>query len=210
MPWLLVQDGVEDVTAAMATVFVWLRYSSARHLTWQRNYNTQPRILGEAQARLTNKIAEVGSTMRRPAADCLGGLLPAAHCPVEVLAATGPVMNAKQEQCRHAGPVQAHGKTGGEAQEWVRSMLSCVGRGGNAQAIRDEILNIMHRNNISEKRGTWMEVRVSAPAAAAGLLHTAPNSLSCSATAAGLPSAGSRVFRRPGRVLRGHQLVCTP
>eukprot|EP00891_Asterochloris_glomerata_P007880 jgi/Astpho2/7880/e_gw1.00117.125.1_t len=94
-----------DVTAAMATVFVWLRYSSARHLTWQRNYNTQPRILGEAQARLTNKIAE----------------------------------------------------TGGEAQEWVRSMLSCVGRGGNAQAIRDEILNIMHRNNIGEKRGTWME-----------------------------------------------------
>lgn len=26
-----------------------------------------------------------------------------------------------------------------------------------AQAVRDEILNIMHRNNIGEKRGTWME-----------------------------------------------------
>ena len=25
--------------------------------------------------------------------------------------------------------------------------------------VRDEILNIMHRNNIGEKRGTWMEVR---------------------------------------------------
>jgi hypothetical protein len=25
------------------------------------------------------------------------------------------------------------------------------------QAVRDEILNIMHRNNIGEKRGTWME-----------------------------------------------------
>ena len=37
-------------------------------------------------------------------------------------------------------------------------MLGCVGRGGNAQAIRDEILNIMHRNHIGEKRGTWMEV----------------------------------------------------
>ena len=43
----------------MASIFVWLRYSSARHLTWQRNYNTQPRILGEAQAKLTHKIAEV-------------------------------------------------------------------------------------------------------------------------------------------------------
>lgn len=37
-------------------------------------------------------------------------------------------------------------------------MLGCVGRGGNAQAIRDEILNIMHRHHIGEKRGTWMEV----------------------------------------------------
>ena len=31
-------------------------------------------------------------------------------------------------------PLQAHGKTGGEAQEWVRAMLGTVGRGGNAQA----------------------------------------------------------------------------
>ena len=54
--------------------------------------------------------------------------------------------------------VQAHGKTGGEAQEWVRAMLGTVGRGGNAQAVRDEILHIMHRNHIGEKRGTWMEV----------------------------------------------------
>lgn len=60
------------------------------------------------------------------------------------------------DQC--FGVVQAHGRTGGLAQEWVRNMLGCVGRGGNAQAIRDEILNIMHRNHIGEKRGTWMEV----------------------------------------------------
>ena len=33
--------------------------------------------------------------------------------------------------------VQAHSKTGGTAQEWVRAMLSTVGRGGNAQAVRD-------------------------------------------------------------------------
>ena len=42
----------------MAKVFVWLRYSASRQLTWQRNYNTQPRILGEAQARLTSAIAQ--------------------------------------------------------------------------------------------------------------------------------------------------------
>ena len=56
--WLL-QGSEENVEHAMAAIFVWLRYSSARHLTWQRNYNTQPRILGEAQAKLTHKIAEV-------------------------------------------------------------------------------------------------------------------------------------------------------
>lgn len=51
---------------AMTTIFVWLRYSSSRQLTWQRNYNTQPRILGEAQARLTHAIAQV-TTLPRPA-----------------------------------------------------------------------------------------------------------------------------------------------
>ena len=34
---------------AMADVYVWLRYSASRQLTWQRNYNTQPRILSAAQ-----------------------------------------------------------------------------------------------------------------------------------------------------------------
>lgn len=38
-------------------------------------------------------------------------------------------------------------------------MLTCVGRGGDGQKIRDEILNIMHRNNIKEMKGQWMEVR---------------------------------------------------
>ncbi len=39
----------------------------------------------------------------------------------------------------------AHSRTSGEAQEWVRLMLSTVGRGGDGQRIRDEILHIMHR-----------------------------------------------------------------
>lgn len=36
-------------------------------------------------------------------------------------------------------------------------MLATVGRGGDGQAIRDEILHIMHRNHIPELKGTWME-----------------------------------------------------
>jgi len=72
----------------MADVYIWLRYSSSRQLTWQRNYNTQPRILSAAQERLTRTIAE------------------------------------------------AHGRSDGEAQEWVRLMLTTVGRGGDGQRIR--------------------------------------------------------------------------
>ena len=95
--------------AAMARIYVWLRYSSIRQLTWQRNYNTQPRILGAAQERLTHTIAD------------------------------------------------AYDRLDGPALEWARLCLTTVGRGGNAQAVRDEILNIMHRNKISEVKGTWME-----------------------------------------------------
>ncbi|GMH39379.1 hypothetical protein BSKO_07277 [Bryopsis sp. KO-2023] len=51
----------------------------------------------------------------------------------------------------------AHRNTGGETQEWVRLMLSTVGRGGDGQRIRDEILHIMHRNKIKEVKGLWME-----------------------------------------------------
>lgn len=99
-----------DIADATARLYVWLRYSATRKLTWQRNYNTQPRILSAAQERLTNTIAN------------------------------------------------AHARTSGEAQEWVRLMLGCVGRGGDGQKIRDEILNIMHRNHIPERKGMWMEV----------------------------------------------------
>ncbi|GAX78330.1 hypothetical protein CEUSTIGMA_g5772.t1 [Chlamydomonas eustigma] len=98
-----------DMATAMAELYCWLRYSAIRQLTWQRNYNTQPRILSAAQERLTNSIA------------------------------------------------QTHGRTTGEAQEWVRMMLTTVGRGGDGQRIRDEILHIMHRNHIPEKKGLWME-----------------------------------------------------
>jgi alpha-glucan,water dikinase len=54
---LQVLDGFFEVETAnaMADIYVWLRYSSTRQLTWQRNYNTQPRILSAAQVR--NRLA---------------------------------------------------------------------------------------------------------------------------------------------------------
>ncbi|MBI5388215.1 MAG: hypothetical protein HZA90_26420 [Verrucomicrobia bacterium] len=39
----------------------------------------------------------------------------------------------------------------------IRLMLACLGRGGEGQRIRDEILQIMHRHHIKEVGGTWME-----------------------------------------------------
>ncbi len=62
----MVEDG--DQATALCKLYVWLRYSASRQLTWQRNYNTQPRILGEAQARLTHGIAQVSAsgTGRQP------------------------------------------------------------------------------------------------------------------------------------------------
>ena len=39
----------------------------------------------------------------------------------------------------------------------VRQMLAGLGRGGDGQRIRDEILQIMHRHHIKEVGGTWME-----------------------------------------------------
>jgi alpha-glucan, water dikinase len=40
---------------------------------------------------------------------------------------------------------------------WVRLMLATVGRGGEGQKVRDEILNIMHRHHIKEVSGHFME-----------------------------------------------------
>ena len=48
--------------------------------------------------------------------------------------------------------VEGHKQTVGEPQEWIRAMLATVGRGGDGQRIRDEILHIMHRNKVKEVR----------------------------------------------------------
>ena len=52
-------DGVKkNDLDALSSLFVWLRFSAIRQLDWQRNYNTQPRQLGQAEDRLTRKLAD--------------------------------------------------------------------------------------------------------------------------------------------------------
>jgi alpha-glucan,water dikinase len=101
-------DRVRNDVDALALLFVWLRFSAIRQLTWQRNYNTKPRELAHSQDRLTQKFAEV--FRNEPAARPL-----------------------------------------------ARLCLTTVGRGGEGQRIRDEILNIMHRHHIKEVSGHFLE-----------------------------------------------------
>jgi alpha-glucan,water dikinase len=44
-----------------------------------------------------------------------------------------------------------------ESQELIRLMMTTLGRGGEGQRIRDEILNIMHKHHIKEVSGKFME-----------------------------------------------------
>lgn len=95
-----------EVGEAMAAIFAWLRLSSSRQLTWQRSYNTQPRILSAAQDRLVNALERALRSL--PVASAAGG--------------------------------------------WARLSLGCVGRGGDGQRVRDDILHIMHRHKA--RKGT--------------------------------------------------------
>jgi len=92
----------------LALIFVWLRFSAIRQLTWQRNYNTKPRELSHAEDRLTQKLA------------------------------------SRYNQEPAGRPL-------------IRLILPTVGRGGEGQKVRDEILNIMHRHHIKEMSGHFME-----------------------------------------------------
>lgn len=61
-------ERAQDRVEALALLFVWLRFSAIRQLTWQRNYNTKPRELSHAQDRLTRKLASLyrGQPAGRP------------------------------------------------------------------------------------------------------------------------------------------------
>ncbi len=98
----------QDDLEGLALLFVWLRFSAIRQLTWQRNYNTQPRELAHSQERLADRLAEL-----------------------------------------------YHQKPAGRP--LLRLMLATIGKGGDGQRIRDEILHIMHRNHIKEVTGHFLE-----------------------------------------------------
>jgi alpha-glucan,water dikinase len=101
-------ERVRNDLEGQALLYVWLRFSAIRQLTWQRNYNTKPRELAHAQDRLTHKIAELYR-------------------------------------------LEPHGRP------LARLTLGTVGRGGEGQRIRDEILNIMHRHHVKEVSGHFLE-----------------------------------------------------
>jgi alpha-glucan, water dikinase len=101
-------DRARNDIDGQALLYVWLRFSAIRQLTWQRNYNTKPSELAHAQDRLTQKLAEFYRS--EPA--------------------TRPLL---------------------------RLTLATVGRGGEGQRIRDEILNIMHRHHVKEVSGHFLE-----------------------------------------------------
>jgi alpha-glucan,water dikinase len=44
-----------------------------------------------------------------------------------------------------------------EGREWARLIMTTLGRGGEGQRVRDEVLNIMHRHHIKEVSGHFME-----------------------------------------------------
>ena len=101
-------DRVRGSLDGQALLYVYLRFSAIRQLTWQRNYNTKPRELAHAQERLTQKLTEI----------------------------------------YHFEPV---------SRPLTRLTLATVGRGGEGQRIRDEILNIMHRHHLKEVSGHFLE-----------------------------------------------------
>lgn len=104
---LLDRIGKNDING-LALIYVWLRFSALRQLTWQRNYNTKPSELGHALGRLFSKLS-------------------------------GRYKEAPEER------------------EMIRLILTTLGRGSDAQRVRDEVLNIMHRRNIKEVSGHFME-----------------------------------------------------
>lgn len=206
----------------MADVYVWLRYSSSRQLTWQRNFNTQPRILSAAQVgfmcgtRGWSSRASLGKggapwawsavqvlyvespnvlTCRRGVhlhrqttaylgCNCYSSFSIVAKrvaFPLAQPLPPNPHLASRRLACLHISrllsalfqpqhvrtpppshpsppplppplhappqctPAQerltrtiaeAHARTHGEAQEWVRMMLTTVGRGGDGQRIR--------------------------------------------------------------------------
>jgi alpha-glucan, water dikinase len=59
--------------------------------------------------------------------------------------------------CRSLSEQHSASKSGVNGRLWARMMLTTLGRGGEGQRVRDEILHIMHRNGLKETTGNFIE-----------------------------------------------------
>ncbi|MEW5804037.1 MAG: PEP/pyruvate-binding domain-containing protein [bacterium] len=136
----------------LALLFVWLRFSAIRQLDWQRNYNTKPSELSHAEDRLTIKLAERYAVTR--AGEEAGESQGAMAMTGETDRAAGTTERAGKNE-----PSGARGATerAARGRELVRLLLTTLGRGGEGQKVRDEVLHIMHRYGIKEVSGHFLE-----------------------------------------------------
>ena len=101
-------------------ILVYIRYSYARLLTWQRNTNTPPRVLSGALSRLTHHLS-------------------------------GLFINAYKSESSYRNLSQS-------PTMMLRMIISMLGKGtGNGQAIRDDILRIMHKHKLPRKGAYFYE-----------------------------------------------------
>lgn len=99
---------------SLAWIFVWMRYSALRKLTWQRKFNTKPSELAHSQKNLSLTLTKL-------------------------------IISANSEGFL-------------SIQHVLKLIMGVFGKGGdNGQKIRDQILEIMHRNHINESSSHFYE-----------------------------------------------------
>jgi alpha-glucan,water dikinase len=104
---------------SLAWIYIWLRYSFIRQLTWQKNFNTKPRELSHAMSRLTTEISSKVASL---------------------------LDNRDSEFFKLNSFIL------------LRMLLTTLGKGtGDGQAIRDQILQILHKHHIKETNDHFYE-----------------------------------------------------
>lgn len=94
-----------DQAAALADIYVWLRYSASRQLTWQRNYNTQPRILSAAQVGWQRLAWPKWPLSEPPTTQLCAGLKGPQACAPEAGAALNIARALGPDCCCHVSPL---------------------------------------------------------------------------------------------------------
>jgi alpha-glucan,water dikinase len=104
---------------ALMWIYIWLRYSFIRQLTWQKNFNTKPRELSHAMSRLTTAITSKLCSF----------------------------LDKRETEFFNLNSYIL-----------LRMLLTTLGKGtGDGQAIRDQILHILHKHHIKETNDHFYE-----------------------------------------------------